>query len=334
MLDAGDGLFPKNFIIMNNLEIITSAARLTLTHKPLWLLGIFLSSGFNLHAWYGMQWLPQNQLFVFMRDLWMSSEPVVIWLLSLLIAGAVLVLVKFMKLLFFGYTHNQIHKVENLECVFCRKVKDTTIFKLVRSNTQLIVRTVITSLITISSTVAVLSAFQFYSTHAEFSFIKSVLMIASLIVVLVGISWWNLFTVLFMMWHDLSLPKAAALSFETILIKSKRIVVVTILATVIFALIMMTGSSAILQIPTYLASAPNFLFSEMFFNSWQVLVSITTGILLVVWLILNNIWFNLVMVLLFNEVIKPSKSAEAYKEFIASEPRPAPNLNHSIDKAE
>jgi hypothetical protein len=334
MLGAEDGLLHSIFNSMTNLDIITKAVRLTLTHKPLWVLGIFLSSGFNLHAWYGMQWLSQTQLFAWAHNLWISVEPFVAWLSLLLIAGAVLVLVNFMKLLFFGYTHNQIHKVDNFECVFCRQVKDTTILKLVSSRTQLIARVVLTSLITITSTVAIISAFQFYSIHAEFSFIKSVLMIASLIVVLVGISWWNLFTVLFMMWYDLSFPKAAILSCETILIKSKRIVVITILATVIFSLVMMIGSSAILQIPLYLAFGPNFLFSEMFFNSWQILVSITTGLLLVAWIIFNNIWFNLVMVLLFNELIKPDKVLENQPKFITRQPRPVINLNHSIDKGE
>jgi hypothetical protein len=334
MLGAEDGLLHSIFNSMTNLDIITKAVRLSLTHKPLWVLGIFLSSGFNLHAWYGMQWLSQTQLFAWAHHLWISVEPFVAWLSLLLIAGAVLVLVNFMKLLFFGYTHNQIHEVDNFECVFCRQVKDTTILKLVSSRTQLIARVVLTSLITITSTVAVISAFQFYSIHAEFSFIKSVLMIASLIVVLVGISWWNLFTVLFMMWYDLSFPKAAILSCETILIKSKRIVVITILATVIFSLVMMIGSSAILQIPLYLAFGPNFLFSEMFFNSWQILVSITTGLLLVAWIIFNNIWFNLVMVLLFNELIKPDKVLENQPEFITRQPRPVINLNHSIDKGE
>lgn len=80
----------------------------------------------------------------------------------------------------------------------------------------------------------------------------------------------------------------------------------------------MAGGLVLFQLPAFLASSPNYLFTSEVFASWQVFISVISGALSVFWLILNNFWFNVVMVMLFNELVISQKNPAAPKSHYLS----------------
>lgn len=315
-----------------NLQLVRRAAEITLANKSLWWLGIFLSSGFNLHAWYSWQWLSRGE----------TLEQIQAWLQIIpdsyagiiVIVGVMVILlvVNFMKLVFFGQIHNHLHDVSTQQCLVCTQLKDKSVWQLLQTNRRLLVKTVAVSLITIAATLGVVSLFHFYTVNTNFNFAKAFLLMGSLIAILIGISWWNMLTVLFMMWHGQSLTKAAGLAFDLIMSRLRRIASLTILATVLFLISIVAGGLVLFQLPAFLASSPNYLFTSEVFASWQVFISVISGALFVFWLILNNFWFNVVMVMLFNELVISQKNpAVTQIPLFVNPPEPTP-FHHSIDK--
>ncbi len=316
-----------------NLQLVRRAAEITLTNKSLWWLGIFLSSGFNLHAWYSWQWLNKSQLLEQILIWFQNSQ---VGFASVIIIGFILIgllVVNFMKLVFFGQIHNQLHNLDAQQCLLCTQLKDRTVWQMLRANTRLWVKTVTVSVMTIAATIGVVSLFHFYTVNTNFNFAKAFLLMGSLIAILIGISWWNMLTVLFMMWHGQSLTKAAGLAFDLLMSRLRRVASLTILATVLFLISIVAGGLVLFQLPAFLASSPNYLFTAEVFASWQIFISVISGALFVFWMILNNFWFNVVMVMLFNELVASEKSPEtAPIQLFANQPQPTP-LHHSIDKS-
>ncbi|HMQ01740.1 MAG TPA: hypothetical protein PKD79_01570 [Candidatus Doudnabacteria bacterium] len=316
---------------MTNQQILVQAARITLTYKPLWWLGIFLSSGFNFHAWYGVQWLSQNRFAQIAADqlILLSSSMIALLLTAGFIIG--LLLVNFMKLVFFAHVHSELHDAKLGQCLFCNEVKEQSVWRAIKNNPKLWLRTVGASLLTITSTLSVIGLFHFYATHSEFQFLKSALMIVSLVVVLIAISWWNLLVVLFMMWYRQNFWRSAGLAVELLINRFRQVAVITILSTAIFIVSLVAGSVIIMQIPNMLAATPNLLFTPAVFDSWRILVNLVTAVIFVIWLVLNNIWFNVVMALLFDNLVKLPKSIEPVT-FLAKQPEPLSHLHHIVDK--
>lgn len=319
--------------MLTNLQIVKRAAELTLSRKLLWLLGIFLSSGFNLHTWYGWQWLTQNRLYADLQTWLLNYNSSSAWGLVAIGVVSLILVINFLKLIFFGQVHNQLHDPRANVCLLCAQVKDRTVWQVVKGNLGLWLRVIIVSLFTVAATVGVISLFHFYSTHSDFNFVKAFLLMGSLIVVLVAISWWNMLTVLFMMWHELSLPKAAGLALDLLVSRLRRISSLTLLSTILFFISIVAGGSVLFQLPNFLASTPNFLFSGEVFDTWQLFVSVASGGLFLLWMVINNVWFNIVMVIMFDELARSQKSPEALTNpiFIArSQPS---SLHHSVDKS-
>lgn len=315
-----------------NSQIVRQAAEITFSHKILWLLGIFLSSGFNLHAWYGWQWLTQNPFYSDLQ-LWFFNLSVNrSWSVVVLITLTAIVVINFLKLVFFGYIHNQLHDLHSPECLLCIKLKEQTVWQVVKTNHTLVAKTILVSLFTIASTIGVISLFHFYTIHTEFNFLKAFLLMGSLIIMLVGISWWNLLTVLFMMWHEQSLAKAAGLAIDLLMACLRRIGALTTFSTVLFFISIVAGGLVLFQIPNFLASSPNFLFTAEVFMSWQVLVSVVSGALFIAWVVINNVWFNIVMAIMFNELVRSQKSVESSTvQLFANQTQPSP-LHHLVDR--
>ena len=320
--------------MLTNLHIIQRAARITLDNKLLWLLGIFLSSGFNLHAWYGWQWLGESDWLAGMQSAIYSFGPVVMWFMVVAVFLFAVLVINFFKLTFLGYVHNSLHQVELGECVLCGQLKDQTVVAMLRKNKQLWLRTVVVSLLTILASVVVVGLFHFYTVHSQFNFLTAVIMLISLIVILIGISWWNLLTVLFMMWHGFPLPKAAGLSLDLLVGRLRRVGSITALATILFLVSIVAGASVLFQLPEFFASSPNYILTGSVFHTWQLTVSIISTGLFVFWLILNNVWFNVVMVILFDDLVKSDKILAIAPEPLFASGAASSSMHHSIDRME
>lgn len=311
-------------------KIFVDSFRLAIFHKQLWLLGLFLASGFNLHYWYALQWLNRSGWGGVVRQVILKYD----WYFVLLI-GAILILIvlgiNFIKLLFFGYVHNQLHNVKSGECLLCIQAKDQTIFKILITFPNLLWRTFLASLVTVLITFALVSLFHFYSLHSEFSVAKSASMIASLILILILISWWNLLVALYIFWHQQSFAKAAILAIEFIVRKVKTILAITTLITSIFIVALALVSLVVMQIPNLLTGLPSLVFTSEVAQVWQLVAIAISGLLFLAWLIISNIWFNTVMIMVFDKFAK-SKKTELWQAYQGRQPSHATPIHHSIDK--
>lgn len=320
--------------MLTQLQIIQLAARITINNKVLWVFGIFLSSGFNLHAWYAWQWFTQSGLADRLRFQIMLLGEYPMWLVLIGGLAIAFVIINFLKLMFLCLVHNQVHDLGKVECLLCGGLKDTQVYQYLIQRKYIWIQTVLLSVFTAVVTGFVVSVFHFYSTHTDYNFAKAILMILSLLLVLVGISWWNLLTVLNILWHQQPLGRAVVLALDMISARIGSMSKITLLATMGFLVSIAAGGTIFWQLPNLLASSPNYLFSTEIFPAWRLSVSLLSGALFLFWLVINNVWFNIVMVIWFGEQVKSKKGGqESYSEVLNKNPLPSP-LHHSMDKGQ
>lgn len=314
-------------------HIIKQAASITLSNRLLWLFGIFLSSGFNLHGWYGWQWMRAGRVgkswtawlaeLPAMELLFMIFFLVVLWLL----------VVNFLKLSFLGLVHNHIHDLKQFECVLCRRLENQTLWRYLRSSRRLWLGAVSISAFTVVSTALVVFLFQFYSSHTDYNFLRAIIMLASLFLLLVFISWWNLFSVLYMMWHDQPLSRAASLAVDSISARLGSLLQTTVVATLLFLVAIAAGGTVLWQLPSLLVAPPGYLFSGQIAQAWQMVIAGLAAMLFLVWLVICNVWFNVVLIIWFNEHVKARKTGESVMSQILPEAALPTPFQHSVDKS-
>ena len=69
------------------------------------------------------------------------------------------------------------------------------------------------------------------------------------------------------------------------------------------------GSIIAFQVQQFLINGLPFVFSDILV-AWRPFVTAIVGLLFFGWLILNNVWFNVVIIVLFDDIMKAKSSRE------------------------
>ncbi len=291
-------------------QVLKKSLSVTTTQSGLWALGIFLSSGFNLHWWYLLSWLKDNGFINQSYTGLFNSHPFYVGTLMSVAVAVGLVVIIFFKLWFFLKVHSSLHITNKEQCFLCRRVKqelqDNTLKLILNllSRRARLWRTYLTSLITIALTTAVLSLFNYYEFQWGENFLKSLLLVVCFVIALVTVSLWNMLTVLFIFWYELSFARASNLAVAVLIKKVRKIAGLTVILTFIFVFAVSFGSLIIWEFPQVMSTWPVL---EHSFNSqdWQGLFSVVAIVIFLAWLVINNIFFNVAMIVLFDSLIKP-----------------------------
>lgn len=327
-------------------QILKKSFSITTTQSGLWTLGIFLSSGFNLHWWYLLAWLKQSGIidsFVFIlstKNIFEPNHRIELWLGFVLIFAICLFGFNLIKLLFFGRIHQSLHDKQNQKCFLCKRlhIEQKSLFYLT-TRKIILWRASLASLITIGSTMIVLNIFMYFFRQSDSISGISIISVMFLLFILVGISLWNILTVLFIFWYELSFSKASNLAIDLLFRRGKKIMSLTLLLTLIFLLAISVGSLIIWQLPVLFNSLPSLLIVKNLFHVLQTVISSLAGLLFLSWLVLNNVFFNVAMVALFDEIISGIGLSEGLEEHPSLLVNPAANqavlhhyVNSSVDK--
>ncbi|QQS22847.1 hypothetical protein IPM19_04455 [bacterium] len=300
-------------------QILKKSLSVTTTQPRLWALGIFLSSGFNLHWWYLLSWLKSNGFIAKVYANLAGSHPIVLGLAGAVLLGAGLFIVIFLKLWFFLEVHNSLHGQDEAKCFLCNRIRKgsfdnsvSSVLKLL-SRGAILWRVYLASLITMALTTSILGLFSYYQLHSGQNFIKSIVLVVCLLLALVIISLWNMLVVLFVFWYEQNFSKASNLAIELLVKKLKPTLGLTVILTFIFMIAISMGSLIIWALPQALSSIP-ILHESFMTQDWQGLFYIGAVIIFLGWLIVNNIFFNVAMIVFFDSLLKPINGQE--REFI------------------
>lgn len=289
-------------------QILKKSFAITTTQSGLWTLGIFLSSGFNLHWWYLLSWLKQNNL------IWNSIVTVahanLYWFLLLccIVFAIFLVVFNLVKLWFFVKVHHSLHqeRLENNErrCFLCQRLAEHMSVKNIIGRRIIVWRTCLASLITVAATTLTLSGFNYYSHNIEHGFGSALVVLLCLAAILIVISLWNMAIVLLMFWYELSFWRAANLAIDLLFTKAKQIFGFTLVATAIFLFAVSAGSLIISQLPAVFSLLPTLISDNSLLQAGQTAISMVAVGLFLSWLVINNVFFNVAMLVLFDSFIK------------------------------
>ena len=295
---------------MDNWQILKQTFLISTTSVGLWLLGIFLSSAFNLHWLYSINWLREIGFLSDLFQLIRSLDPLSFWFgIFIILAGGILIL-NILKLWFFIIAHDKIHPEESAQCIVCSRKKNELTHSQIILRKEIIWRTCLASLITIVLTASLLLLFNFYNIHSEPNIVTQIILLISLAIVMIAVSLWNIAMVMFILFFEQSFARSAMLAHQMLIINIKKTVGFTLLVTAIFLFAVTAGSLIILQIPVMLGSSSTFLLTANLQMAWQSLVSGVSIVLFLVWLVINNVFFNVSFIVLFDGFVKGKKVDE------------------------
>ena len=295
---------------MDNWQILKRTFLISTTSVGLWLLGIFLSSAFNLHWLYSINWLREigflSELFQFIRGLDVLS----FWVGVFIILASGILILNILKLWFFIITHDKIHAEKSFQCIVCARQKNKLTHSQIILRKDIIWRTCLSSLITIVLTVSLLLLFNFYNIHGEPNIVTQIILLISLAIIMIAVSLWNIAMVMFILFFEQSFSKSAMLAHQMLIFNIKNTIGFTLLVTAIFLFAVTAGSLIILQIPVMLGSSSTFLLTSNLQTAWQSLVSGISLLLFLMWLVINNVFFNVSFIVLFDGFVKGRKVDE------------------------
>lgn len=297
---------------MENLQIIKHSFRLITTKTKLWLFGIFLSSGFNVHIWYLASWLKRSGYFSIFASFLTETNQIYLWVcFSIAFMVCMFVFVLF-KLWFLAILHSSLHPSVQVKCNICiLKQQNVSDIKIVFRN-RVVWQVFLTSLITIGFTTTILSAFNLYFMRSEPVITTQIVLLLSLLFILVTLSLWNLSTTVFIFYYNLNFPKASAFARDLLLMNIKRITGFTTVLTTLFILVTTAGGLVLYHISKVLGGTPVLLFTDNLQSAWQWLVYMAAGMLFLLWLALNNAFFNVNLVILLDNFIKTITDKEVF----------------------
>ncbi len=292
-------------------NILKQSLNITFTQTSLLALGIFLSSGFNLHWWYLLAWLKQNGIVNRITNQLIVENEVIFLFLFFLIFITCLLVFNLLKLWFYVKVHNSVHSLESQKCFLCKRsiLKGNTVIKII-TRRVVVWRTCLASLITVAFTTITLTGFSYYARNSQYTLVKFLIMLVSLIVVLIGVSLWNMVAVLFLFWYEQNFANATNLAIDLLFKKFKKIISFTIILTIIFLLAVSAGSLVISQLPTVFSVLPSIVSNSRLLQTSQTLISSLAALLFLGWLIINNVFFNVALLILFDNLINPEKSEQ------------------------
>ncbi len=294
---------------MNNRTIFKTAYYLTINNPKLWLLGLFLSSGFSLHFWYGLDYLQRNITVIQLLNYLYSLSKINLIILVILCGIGGLLFFNYVKILFLKFCHNLLHDQKTMVCMICERQEEKQVPQV--QWVKVLPRVIWASIITVSLSIVSVGSFKLligYGSAASFGLALNFICLFGVIGL---ISLWNCFFVLFALWYKMDFGKSSILAMDLLFSKIKKIAVAMILATLIFLGSVALGGTLILQIQQFLLHGFPLLIPG-FETAWNSVVVITSGIIFFVWLILNNVWFNMVIIILFDSLVKSKSTTDQF----------------------
>lgn len=235
-----------------------------------------------------------------------------LWLMYLFFIGILLAAVTVvisLKLIFLAQLHSVLHKEQI--CMLCQRGQDKTLWQILLDNKFVLWRSVLASIITLTATMALLTLYKFYLSHAGTNLLRSFLLASSLVIISVGFSLWNLFTVLFMFWYGRSFAKSAGLALELLFSKARPLLTIVASATIIFLISITAGSLIAMQFPDLATGWMRPVSDLGVLENLRRSLRWSSLLLFGVWLVINNVWFNVVMILVFDYLVKGVKYEES-----------------------
>ena len=274
---------------MRYLEILHTAKNLTAKNPIFWLFGLMLYGGFNLYI--------INFFALFSKSEWqawplaidsMFGSPALSYAFLLLGAAVMFVVLNIIKIIFIVLTHNEMHKVKDLECDLCVKVKaqSLTYWFWLKS---ILLTSSITIIITASVTFATSSIIFGFAQDKTAAVVINILFVI-LVTGIVGI--WNLFTSYFVVMHGMNFSRASKAALDLLTLRLRVVVEFVIIISALYSLAV--------------------IISNAFIYVWQhgiggvsdPALRIVALVIFVLLFALNNSFFNVALILFFDKLVK------------------------------
>lgn len=275
---------------MNYREVLSKAYSITAYNPIIWLFGLVLLGGFNLSF---------LNLFTFLPDTLPSQWLLSVNILPIIVVGIVgFLLLNAIKIIFVVTLHKNIHIKEQEQCALCMKKEKIIPFGF------WYVQVLLASFITIFLTMVAMLSVNYLFKNSESGELVAVLanfVFLAIVIALLGT--WNIFTTFFVILHDLSFGKAASLASDLITLQFRKVTEFVILLSALYAVAV--------------------LLSHTLLYFWQVqelhalVGSSASGIhllisfVVLVWVSVNNIYFNVALLVFFDNAVKSLSSKES-----------------------
>jgi hypothetical protein len=274
---------------MRYLEILHTAKNLTAKNPIFWLFGLVLYGGFNLYF--------VNFFALFSKSEWkawpvafdgMFGSPVHGYAFLVLGAAVMFVVLNVIKIIFIVLTHNELHKVKDLECDLCAKVKAQSLTYWFWLKSVLLTSSV-TIVITASITFAISSVIYGYAPDNAPAVVVNILFVI-LVTGIVGI--WNLFTCFFVVMHGMSFSRASKAALDLLTLRMREWIEFVIVISALYALAVIIGNAFI------------YVWQHGIGGMSDPAVRIVALVIFVLWFALNNSFFNIALVVFFDKMVK------------------------------
>jgi hypothetical protein len=304
---------------MDYLAIIKKAYHITLRQPGLWLLGLFLAGGFSANFLY----LAQIQ--IGWRDRWSIFQqvipgfgfgPIAIFSAVTLVTFIIVVIVSNWAKVLFILHASDVLKLPRLNSAEGEENLDRSLGILFKHSLRYLLPVIAVSVLTMIS-VTIVTGILFGTPlllylHVDSQPVMWLLSAMVFVVLILFFSFLNIFSTFYIVLFRYSAQRAVNLALDLIVSKWKNIANMALMLIVIYAACFFIGSSLIylLKEATSLVLLPLAKFG--LFNEAPVInfLTLTSGVLLWVWLALVNVFFNLSLLLLFTELVKPTKHNE------------------------
>ncbi len=286
---------------MQNKNIFRHAYVLTLKNPLLWLFGLVLFGGFNLYLVNFFALLPDKynwSSISFWYIFAQISDDAGIFLLISIIAFLLLNLV---KVNFIVAAHNLIHTTSEDKCQLChhRKNLDSPQSRLYAVWWG---RILLASLYTVFLTMIFSVPSNIFAVHNSYTNVAAMILnLFALIIVVAAIGTWNAFTGYFIVWYGLGFRAAAQAAASLIVTRFKKILEFVVVLSIIYTISVVIGNAFIHAwqhgVPGLEQGGARVIFLLMF----------------VLWLAVNNTYFNLAFLLFFDSTVTaiPAEKPEA-----------------------
>lgn len=290
---------------MQNKNIFRQAYTLTLRNPLLWLFGLVLFGGFNLYLVNFFALLPDRFNWSSL-SLWhifdqLSGNAAAFVILSIL----AFLLLNLVKVKFIAVAHNFIHGPNEDKCRLCKLRKNTHGVPL-PLYFRWWVKVLLASLYTILMTTLLSVPTNPFATHNLYTNAAAIIVNLFVLVIFVcTIGTWNAFTSYFIVWYGMGFGAAAQASASLLVSKFKKILEFVVILSVIYTVSVVIGNA--------------------FIHAWQhgMLGIEQSGLriafllMFLLWLAVNNTFFNLAFLLFFDKSVTalptaaPEKQSEA-----------------------
>lgn len=284
---------------MNYQTILRKAYQLTWHNPVLWVFGLFLSSGFNLNIFYALVSNRSGLIWGAMRQ-GLVGRPVVVGL-SGIGAAIIFLLGNYLKAWFISEAHEYVHP-QGEKCALCMKREDRQRWQQRLPSLNMLIKVILASAITVGATLLTATPLNYLLTHNNaIPSLISLTVIATLVIVS-ALACWNTFTVYYLMLHKQRFGNAARLSLDLLSIRAKQVFEFVFLLLLIYLVVLGVGS-ALITIAQFNIS----FFTNWSEFAWPVLSSgkAFAGLLFAIWFAITNTFFNLALLLFFDQLVKP-----------------------------